>query len=129
MSTNLSYLITGDNPEHLKKFTPYCRKKISLAGWLILLPVMVWLFVGYTISREMLGNSITVSTIAGLACSTIIFLLEFAILRADGGKAVFWFRFLLAFALAFVSGLAIDSLVFKSDVDWYLQQKYNQKAD
>lgn len=128
MRTNFSYIITGDSPDHLKRFTPYCRKKINMLGWLILLPVTVWLFVGFTISSEMLGNSIGASILTAIVCSTVVFLIEFAILRADGGKVVFWFRFLLGFALAFVSGLAIDSLVFKSDVDWYMQQKYNQQA-
>lgn len=129
MKNNLAFLITGDNPEVLKKHTPYSRKKIQMLASLVLLPTLFWFFNGYLITHELMGKSSLISVLSGFVCAFIIFIVDRSIVLSSGGKVICWTRIVLGIAVAFVGALLIDSILFKDDVDRYLLEKYNAQSE
>jgi hypothetical protein len=129
MKNNLAYLITGNNPEVLKKHSPYSRKKIQMLAYLVLLPTIFWFLNGFLITHELMGKSSAISVLAGCVCAFIIFIIDRAIILSNGGKIIFLFRVLLGIAVAFVGALLVDSILFKDDVDRYLLEKYNVQSE
>ncbi len=126
---NLSYWITGDNPEHLKKHLPYSRKKIQMLANAVIIPTFIWLVFGFLISSNLMQKPWIQSVLTGLGCALIIFILDRSIVLAEGNSAIKWFRITLGFAVALVGAMLIDSVIFQSDVDGYLKNKYKTLAE
>lgn len=126
--TNFIYNITGDNANMLKNFTPYCRKKISMQAWLVLLITTIWFIFGYLLASDMLGCSTLVSWTVAIVCAFVVFTLERAILLCGGNKTMFWFRVTLGVVVALLSSFLIDSIIFKKDTDRYMTEKYHETA-
>ncbi len=128
MTTNFMYLLTGDNANTLKSFTPYCRKKIGMMASLLILITTIWLISGYLIAKELLGYSTAASLIIAVVCGFIVFVLERAIIVTDGTKGMLVFRLFMGIVVALISSFLVDALIFKNDTNLYMAEQYGQKA-
>lgn len=109
--------ITGDDYEMLRKDTPQSRKKVSALATVLFIPVIIWVMSGYLLVTDVLGGS----TISGISVAGVlgilVFLLEKNIIMAQGGRAIFLFRIVLATVIALLGAVILDEVIFKEDIE------------
>lgn len=117
--------ITGDDYSLVKQDTPASKRKISILGSMVLIPVTIWFLIGYSVSHTFLKASAPMSFGMGFFASLVIFILERGILAAGSGKSLAFFRISLGVLIAFLGALFFDEILFKEDIDqqFFLEQK------
>lgn len=120
--------VSIDQPEHLKNFSPYSRKKAVMMASLVLIPTILWIITGYIWGTSFMGYNAWSSLLIGLVMGFFIFLFEKAILVARGNKWLALSRFLMSIAFAFVGGEAINSKLFAKDIEAYDKRNAEQQS-
>lgn len=115
-------LITGDDYNLVKNETPESRKKISMYGMIIFLPVMLWLIQGYLIVSCIMKGSALTAILTSLTAGLTVFVIERAIVMSNGGKLIFVTRILLGTLIALIGALTVDEVLFKNDIDRQLEE-------
>ncbi len=125
----IAYLITGDDPAHLQKHTPYSRKKIQVLGWTLLLPAFLWFMTGALLAHSLLDLGWAQSLPIGLIMGGLVFVMDRSIVMVEGKRLLYWFRFLLAAFVSILGSAMLDTVLFNNDIDYYMQQQLTAKAD
>ena len=113
----ISCAITGDDYQIVKKETLPSRKKINLLAMAINIPVVMWFASAYLLTTHILGKPFINALLAAFFVSFIVFLIERAIVMAQGSKLIFGFRVLLGLFIAVLGSVALDEVIFQNDID------------
>ena len=108
---------TGDNYSLLSKDTPASKKKVIAMAIAMLVPVLIWLFNGFMLSKQVLKAGWAWALITALVCGSIVFLIEKLIIMAKGNKCLTTVRILIGLVVGFLGSIAIDEVVFRNDID------------
>ncbi len=125
----IAYLITGDDPAHLQKHTPYSRKKIQVLGWTLLLPAFLWFMTGTLLAQNLLDMGWAKSLLVGFLMGVLVFVMDRSIVMIEGNWLLYFFRFLLAVVVSILGSAMLDTVLFNNDIDYYMQQQLTAKAD
>ena len=110
-------LLTGDDYELVKSDTPASKRKVALLATCLLVPVIMWFINSVLLVHEVLiGSSIT-AIVSGIIVALIIFLIERAVIMSNGSRTIAVFRVCLGLIVAILGSIALDEVVFKSDID------------
>ncbi len=121
--------LTGDDHAMLKEDTPKSRQKVALMATTLMLPVLMWIINGYLLSRQVLNASFAQAIIVSIFCGVFIYLVERVILMSATGSAMTRLRITMGIAVAFLGALAMDEVVFKTDIDQQIGKNRNAFAD
>lgn len=113
----LATSILGEDYKILKSSTPESRKKVSVLGTSILIPVTLWFIQGFLATYLILEKELWVSLIAGMITSSLIFFLDRAIISAPGNAWVNLMRIILGIPIAIIGSLIIDEIILENDID------------
>jgi hypothetical protein len=122
-------LITGDQHSMLSEDTPKSKQKVALMANALLLPVLAWAINGYLLTRQVLETSWGVALFTSFICAFIIFLVERIILMSTSNAGMTRFRIVLGICVALLGALALDEVIFKSDIDHQLDKNKEQYAE
>lgn len=118
--------LTGDDYKLASVETPASRKKISVLGSVMLIPVLMWFIIASSIMHSMFEVSMRYSLLTGLIAALIIFILERAIVMTGNNNFVTCFRVIIGFVIASLGAIFMDELIFEKDI---VQQQYNERTD
>lgn len=119
-------LITGDDYELVKNETPESRKKISMYGMIIMLPVMLWLIQGFLIVSHVMNGSIWASAATSFIAGLTVFIIDRSIIMSGRGRWILFTRVLLGILMSVSGALIFDEVIFKNDIDKQLAE--NKRA-
>lgn len=128
---NFYCYLVGENPESVKTYQESSKKKIIVAGNLLMIPVLLWIVNGYLLSKEIFENSTNVSIFIGLFLGLIIFLLERSIImfKSNKVKVINNFRMGIGFIVAILGSITLDEVLFKNDIDNIVNIMRKEKTD
>lgn len=110
-------LLIGENPEYTATFQPSSKRKIALYANCMLVPIILWFINGYLLVKDVLQESIWTALLTAAIIAFIIFLIERAVIMSNGSKWIAFFRVCLGLIVAMLGSIAMDEVVFKSDID------------
>ncbi|MBF8149264.1 DUF4407 domain-containing protein [Winogradskyella sp. F6397] len=113
----LCSILIGEEYKYTNRFQPSSKRKILLLGTSMMIPVILWFLTAFLSSKNLMDNGLTISLITGFIAALIIYLIERSIVLSNGGWPIAIFRILLGFAIASMGAIALDLVIFKSDVD------------
>lgn len=117
--------LTGDDYKRVIEDTPASRKKISILGSVMLIPVIIWFLIASSIAQSMFQAGMGACIAIGVVAAFIIFILERAIVMSGHNKLVTGFRITIGFIVAFLGALFMDELIFEKDIE---QQQYTERT-
>jgi hypothetical protein len=118
----LSCILTGDDYQLVKTETPGSKKKILLMASCLLIPTFLWFINGYLLVTQVLSGTLQNAITTGIFCALFIFLIERAIIMSRGKKGMMWARFFMGLMAALLGSMALDEVIFKSDIDTNIPQ-------
>ena len=110
-------LLIGENPAYTATFQPSSKRKIALYANCMLVPIILWFINGYLLVKDVLEGSIWTALLTATIIAFIIFLIERAVIMSNGSKWIAFFRVCLGLIVAMLGSIAMDEVVFKSDID------------
>lgn len=110
-------LLTGDDYQIVKGETPASKRKIALLATCLFVPVIMWFINAVLLVHKVLLSPILVSVVSGFIVAFIVFLIEKAVIMSNGSKAMAVFRVSLGLMVALLGSVALDEVIFKSDID------------
>ena len=110
-------LLIGENPAYTATFQPSSERKIALYANCMLVPIILWFINGYLLVKDVLEGSIWTALLTATIIAFIIFLIERAVIMSNGSKWIALFRVCLGLIVAMLGSIAMDEVVFKSDID------------
>lgn len=113
----LCSILTGEDYQYTANFQPSGKRKILLLATSMMIPVVLWFTTAFLSSKIIMNNGLGVSLVIGFIAAFIIYLIERSIVLSSGGWLIATFRILLGFAIAAIGAIAMDLVIFKSDVD------------
>ncbi|CAN5457015.1 hypothetical protein BH11BAC3_BH11BAC3_07580 [soil metagenome] len=108
---------TGDNFDLLSANTPASKKKVVAMALAMMVPVLIWVFNGFMLSKQVLKSGWLWAIITAFVCGIIVFLIEKLIIMAKGNNCLTTIRILIGIVVAFLGSVAIDEVVFGNDID------------
>lgn len=121
--------ITGDEYSMLVDDTTKSKQKVALMANALLLPVIAWAINGYLLTRQVLETSLGVALFTSFVCAFFIFLVERIIIMSTTSEEMKRFRIVLGVCVAFLGALALDEVIFKSDIDHQINKNKEQYAE
>lgn len=121
--------ITGDQYSMLIEDTPKSKQKVALMANALLLPVLVWAINGYLLARQVLETSLGVALFSSFICAFVIFLVERIIIMSNTNGGMKRFRIILGICVALLGSLALDEVIFKSDIDHQIAKNKEHYAE
>lgn len=115
-------LITGDDYNLVKNETPESRKKISMYAMIMILPVSLWIIMGFLIVSDIMKGTFAAASGAGAVAGLAIFIIERSIIMSKGGKRIFITRLFLGILISAIGALLIDELIFINDIEKQLKE-------
>jgi Na+-transporting methylmalonyl-CoA/oxaloacetate decarboxylase gamma subunit len=109
--------------------TPKSKQKVALMANALLLPVLAWAINGYLLTRQVLETSWGVALFTSFICAFVIFLVERIIIMSTTSEGMKRFRIVLGVCVALLGSLALDEVIFKSDIDYQLNINKEQFAE
>ncbi|WP_420378785.1 DUF4407 domain-containing protein [Gilvibacter sp.] len=109
--------LIGEDPKITKDYYPGSKRKIVLLGNVLLIPVIMWILMGFLVSKVVLQQTTTVAVITALVLGFLIFLIERSIVMARGNRWLVAFRIVLGLVTAILGSVGLDEVVFKNDID------------
>ncbi len=122
MTIKLFSKLFGYDYEMVKRQPTASRQKIVTMGSLMLIPVMLWMFSGFYISRELMEKGLMGSILTALVLGFIVFIVDRSFIatpKIKGGSYVLLYRLAFAFITTCLGALAIDLMVFSGDLEEY----------
>jgi hypothetical protein len=113
----LCSILIGEDYRYTSNFQPSGKRKILLLATSMMIPVLLWFTTAFLSSKIIMNNGLGVSLVIGCIAAFIIYLIERSIVLSNGGWLIATFRILLGFAIAAIGAIAMDLVIFKSDVD------------
>jgi len=126
---SLATLITGDESSVVDGYDPISRKKISILGYSIIIPIVMVTMSVFLTMNIILEKSISLSISAAIVGAIIITIIEITIIRGTNNALVGIFRLVLALLINISSSLAIDLALFENDVNIVLNNQYMTKIN
>lgn len=125
--------ITGNDYHQLKMDSLWSRRKVSLLGTTMLIPVIFWIISTFLLLRFVLESSLTSSVIAAVIAGTIIFSIERSIVMAEfeegrGKWVIGTIRILLGVLVAILGAFVIDVVIFDRDIRLQLNRMQEQEV-
>jgi hypothetical protein len=117
--------LTGDDFKLASVETPASRKKISVLGSVMLIPVLMWFIIGSSTAYSMFESGVSVSVIIGIIAGIIILILERAIVMSGHNKWITRFRIAIGFIIASLGAIFMDELIFEKDIK---QQQFKERS-
>jgi len=112
----------GYDPEVVKKQPTASRQKIVTMGSMMLIPVLLWMFSGFYISRHLMEVSLVSSLGVSLILGMIICIVDRSFIatpKMKGGYLLLVYRLGFAVITTILGTLAIDLMVFEGDLEEY----------
>lgn len=100
------------------------RQKIVTLGTLLIIPVLLWMFSGYYLTRYMIGAGIVVSILASLILGMVIFIVDRSFVATPKSQKGYFLKIVrLGFAVisTVLGSLAIDMMLFSGDLAEFRQ--------
>lgn len=116
----LSCFITGDDYQMLKGDTPQSKKKVNTLASVLLIPIIMWILIGYMMVEVVLEGKQSIALIVAGLLGLIIFIIDRSILRAPNTKSIRRMRYILGAVIALLGAVCVDEVVFKNDIDLVL---------
>lgn len=110
-------LITGDNYQAIKIDTLASKRKVSVLASMVLIPVSIWFFIGFSLAHSMFELEMRGSLAVGLFVAAVIFVIERGIIIVNSGWGISIFRCVLGLLIAFIGAIFLDEMMFKADID------------
>ena len=130
IGTKLSCLLIGWNYRILCECSEASRKALHRYVGAVLLLMMIWAFIGFSMATRYFGLDIMGSTITACIFALVILLIERQIILIVGkNNAITWFRALLAFCMAIIGATVIDQTLFAKDIEAQLSEVIEQRTD
>lgn len=117
--------LTGDNYTLVSNETPASHKKIMVLGSVMLVPTLMWMVIGYGLSRSFFETGLIVSAIIVLAAAGIIFILERAIVMSGRSVWIAVFRIIIGLVIAILGAIFLDEMIFAKDIE---QQQFQERT-
>jgi hypothetical protein len=118
--------LTGDDYNLVKVDTPESKKKISALASVLLIPVVTWFIIGFSIGNVILRLSLAASFGIGIITATIIFIVERVVIMSGPNKWLIGLRVFIGLLVALLGSVFIDEVIFKDDIE---QQVYLDKKE
>lgn len=93
------------------------RNQIILFGNCLLIPVMLWFFIGFLSVQNLFGGGWFAGMVTGIILAFLILLVERAILLTDKGFWVTGFRLVLGVCVALIGAILLENVVFQNDIE------------
>lgn len=113
--------ITGDDYNLVKNETPESKKKISMYAMIMILPVSLWMIMGFLIVTEIMKGTFAAAACTGAIAGLAIFIIERSIIMSKGRKWIFITRLILGLLISALGALVFDEIIFKNDVEKQLK--------
>lgn len=108
--------LLGEDYQLLRTNTPQSRKKVYLLSTALVIPVLLWSFLGYMITSEVLNHHWMAGVLTAAGCGLIIFSLERIIIMANGHLGMISLRIIIAFVVALLGAVFLDLIIFSNDI-------------
>jgi len=112
----IAALILGEDYELLKQQTPQSKRKISILGTAVLVPVIIWFFTSYIFLNTIFHFGNIQSLFYSGILAFLIFLIERSILLSTGSKWLSIFRVVLGLVISCLGSICLDEVIFKEDI-------------
>lgn len=109
--------LTGIHIKNLNNIFSSTRSQIVLYGNCLIIPVLLWFFIGFLSLQHLFGAGLIVATIVGLILAFLILLVERSIILTEKGKLISVFRVLLGFCIALIGAVMLDVVIFQNDIE------------
>lgn len=130
IGTKLSCLLIGWNYRILCECSEASHKALHRYVGAVLLLMMIWAFIGFSMATRYFGLDIMGATITACIFALVILLIERQIILIVGkNSAIAWFRALLAFCMAIIGATVIDQTLFAKDIEAQLSEVIEQRTD
>lgn len=122
MTIKLFSTLFGYRYEVVKRQPTASRQKIVTMGSLMLIPVMLWMFSGFYISRVLMESGLMSSIFISLILGLIIFIVDRSFIatpKMKGGYLLLCYRLGFALVTTILGTLALDLMIFSGDLEEY----------
>ncbi len=109
-------ILTGKDYPQLDRIHQSTRQQIVLFGTCLLIPVLLWFFIGYLSSQNLFGAEWYTAIGIGLILAFLILLIERAILMSNKSLGIKTFRVVLGLCVALIGAVLLDEVVFHNDI-------------
>jgi|GEM_PF-6411525 len=129
----ISCLLIGEDYCQVKNYQYSSKRKISLMGSSLLIPVLTWMVFTTAISVNIYKEPLLFSICIGCFASFVVFLIERSIVLAKPKeKSITWvasFRIVIGVTIALLSASFIDQIFFQKDIDMEVVALRTQNLD
>jgi hypothetical protein len=122
-------ILIGENPGYTDKFQVASKRKIVLYANCLMIPVILWFINSFLLVSHVLEAGMLAALVTSLIAAFIIFLIERAIIMANGSKSIVCFRIFLGLIVASLGSISFDEVIFKNDIDNKVAEYKNQAID
>ena len=130
MTVQLFSKLFGYSPEAVKAQTTISRQKIVTLGTLLIIPVFLWGFSAFYISKYLIGSSTLVAIVTGIVLGSFILIVDRSFIatpKVKGKKLLTAFRFIFALVATILGSLALDLIVFQGDLQEFRDAKMEKE--
>lgn len=117
MFLRIATWITGDDYSTVKRYDVNSRKKIVNTALQMLIPISIWVFVGFGLVTALLDKGIVAGAITGLVLGLFVFIVDRTIIQGFSNWAGTASRILFTVLSGALGAVVFDSIIFKDDVD------------
>lgn len=113
----LASIFIGEDPARTANYQPGSQRKVKLLASCLLLPVLLWFINGYLLVSHVLAGSAAAALFTAVIAALLVFLIERAVIMANGHWVITMFRIVLGIVVALLGSVSLDEVVFKQDID------------
>ena len=118
--------LIGEDYNRVRLYQQDSKRKIALLSSLMMIPVILWFWNTYMMVTYVMKSSAFNGILAGIIASSIIFIIERAVILSKGGFKIATLRIFLGFLIAVLGSISLDEVIFTDDID---HQVYQLKQD
>lgn len=113
----LFFTMAGEPAHQLSQFSVKAQSKVSTLGMLMIIPMLMWFALGYSVTTTYLDAGVLVGISMGILMSLLVLIMDRSIIQSTtiGWKAVAM-RFVLAVIPALLNAVIVDMHIFSKDI-------------
>lgn len=113
----LFFTMAGEPADRLSQFSVKAQSKVSTLGMLMIIPMIMWFALGYSVSTTYLDANMPIGISVGILMSLLVLIMDRSIIQSTtiGWKAVAM-RFVLAVIPALLNAVIVDMHIFSKDI-------------
>lgn len=112
----VSCIILSEDYNSIQKETQSSKRKISILGGAVLVPVFIWFTIGFLFVKDFFHCSLFTSLVVGFLVSFLIYLIERSVVLSTNSNLLNTFRIALGIVVALLGSICLDEIIFKEDI-------------